>query len=183
VAEPNKPTELAVPTTQDGMRALLRQAGKGDTATLPTIRKLLENPENIDLLGGNLARCAEVSFAKAIAGEDLAVQTAIEAKLKAMRKELLGESPSPVEVLLVSRAVACWLQVQDADIRYAQAQGDLTIKQADYHQPRMDAANRRYLAALRTLAQVRKFAVPALQVNIAKKQVNVVTPASASPAG
>jgi hypothetical protein len=31
----------------------------------------------------------------------------------------------------------------------------------------------RFLSAVRTLAQVRKLAVPALQVNIAKNQVNV----------
>jgi hypothetical protein len=37
----------------------------------------------------------------------------------------------------------------------------------------MDATNRRFLAAVKTLALVRKLAVPVLQVNIAKKQVNV----------
>jgi hypothetical protein len=38
--------------------------------------------------------------------------------------------------------------------------------------------NRRYLAALKTLATVRRLAVPALQVNIAKKQVNCVSGAN-----
>ena len=37
----------------------------------------------------------------------------------------------------------------------------------------MDRAGARYLAALKPLAQVRKLAVPVLQVNIAEKQVNV----------
>jgi hypothetical protein len=38
----------------------------------------------------------------------------------------------------------------------------------------MDRAHRRYLSALRTLALVRKLALPVLQVNIAgKQQVNV----------
>jgi hypothetical protein len=66
--------------------------------------------------------------------------------------------------------------VQDADIRYAVGRKDLTLQQAEFHQRRMDAANRRYLAALRTLALVRKLAVPALQINVANKQVNVVAP-------
>jgi hypothetical protein len=69
--------------------------------------------------------------------------------------------------------VACWLQVQDAEIRFAQNQAKLSIPQADYHQRRMDAAHRRYLSAVKTLALVRKLAVPVLQVNIAKKQVSV----------
>ena len=36
-----------------------------------------------------------------------------------------------------------------------------------------DRAHHRYLSALKALAQVRKLALPALQVNIAKEQVNV----------
>ena len=43
---------------------------------------------------------------------------------------------------------------------------------------RMDATNKRFLAAVRTLALVRKLAVPALQVNIARRQVNVVAPSA-----
>jgi hypothetical protein len=50
----------------------------------------------------------------------------------------------------------------------------VTLKQADFHRRRIDAAHRRYLAALKALATVRKLAVPALQINLAKKQVNVV---------
>jgi len=110
-------------------------------------------------------------------GEDLSVREAIYAKLNSLRQELLGENPTAVERLLVERIVACWLQVQDAEIRYARSQGDLSIRQGDYHQRRMDATNRRYLAAVKTLALVRKLAIPALQVNIARKQVNVGNPA------
>jgi hypothetical protein len=43
----------------------------------------------------------------------------------------------------------------------------------NYHQRKIDRAHARLLSAVRTLAQVRKLAVPALQLNIAKKQVNV----------
>jgi hypothetical protein len=86
---------------------------------------------------------------------------------------LAGANPTPVERLLVERVVACWLQVQDADVRYAQGQKELTFAQGEYYQRRMERAHKRYLSALRTLALVRKLAVPVLQVNIAKKQVNV----------
>ena len=37
----------------------------------------------------------------------------------------------------------------------------------------LDHAHRRYLSAIRTLAQVRKLLVPVVQVNIADRQVNV----------
>ncbi len=43
-------------------------------------------------------------------------------------------------------------------------------------------AHKRYLSAIKTLALVRKLAVPVLQVNIARKQVNVAG-AVAAPGG
>ena len=128
-----KPTELAVPTTAEGVRDLLKRAAKGDIATLPAIRKLLENQANIDAFGGNLARYAQGHLVGALSGEDLSVREAIHAKLAAMKKELLGENPTPVERLLVERVVACWLSVQDAEIRTA-SQREMTLKQGDFHQ-------------------------------------------------
>ena len=170
-----KPTELPVPTTVEGVRELLKRAAKGDTATVPAIRKLLvENPAYLDVFGGELARCAQRALVNALS-DDLAVREAVHAKMAALRNSLLGENSTPVEALLVERVVACWLQVQDADIRAAQAKGE-TFRQADFNQRRMDAAHRRYLSALKALALVRKLAVPALQINLARKQVNVVAP-------
>ena len=52
----------------------------------------------------------------------------------------------------------------------------LSLPQADYHQRRCDLAQRRYLAAVKALALVRKLGVPALQLNIARNQVNVAGP-------
>jgi hypothetical protein len=102
-------------------------------------------------------------------------------KLELLRAELLGDNPTPVERILVERVVACWLQVQAAELRAAQST-DTYLKQLDFQQRRMDATNRRFLAAVKTLALVRKLAVPVLQVNIAKKQVNVAANAVV-PAG
>jgi hypothetical protein len=47
------------------------------------------------------------------------------------------------------------------------------MARGEYYQRRMDRAHAHYLSAIKALAQVRKLALPALQVNIAKKQVNV----------
>lgn len=168
-----KPTDVVVPTSADGIRDLLTRAANGDASTAPAVRKLMEKPGTIELIGGNLAWQVQSSFVNAIAGKDVAVREAIHAKLANLRKELLGNNPTPVEVLLVERVAACWLHVQDAELRSAQAK-DLSIRQADYQQRRMDATNRRYLAAVKALATVRKLALPAVQINVAKKQVNVM---------
>ena len=51
----------------------------------------------------------------------------------------------------------------------------ISITQADYFQRRIDRAHRRFLAAVETLARVRKMAVPILQVNMARnQQINTV---------
>jgi hypothetical protein len=160
-----------VPTDAEGLGKLLTRAQAGDASTLPVLRKVLENPELADLLG-NLAREAELSLIKAAAGENLVFKEALTRKLQLLRAELAGPSPTPVERLLVERIVACWLQVQDADTRFAQAK-NLTFEGGDYCQRRMNHAHKRYLSAIKALALVRKLAVPVLQVNIARKQVNV----------
>jgi hypothetical protein len=170
-----------MPTTVEEFRELLKRAAKGDESTLPAVRKMLEDPANIERFGGDLARYAQRSFVNAITEENLTLREAIHAKLAAIRKDLLGENPTAIEVLLVERIAACWLQVQEADIRSVSTK-DASFRQADFNLRRMDAANRRYLAALKALALVRKLAVPALQINVARKQVNVVASAPVNPA-
>jgi hypothetical protein len=177
VSDTTTPADGAVPTWADELQKLWKRARGGDASTLPALRTLLQNPRVVDLFGGDLARLAEQSFVKAAAGDNLAFEEALVRKLDLMRAELAGPDPTPVERLLVERVVACWLQVQDADIRHAQA-NNLSINWGEYYQRRMDRAHRRYLSAIKALALVRKLAVPVLQVNIARKQVNVAGPAT-----
>jgi hypothetical protein len=142
---------------------------------------MLDRPGMVRAFGGELAEQAISSFAEAMGGKNLVFREALLRKLELLRTELLGVDPTPIERLLVERILACWVQVQDAEMRYAQNQKDMTFKQGDYHQRRMDATNRRYLAAIKALALVRKLAVPALQINLAKKQVNISTSAAVAP--
>ncbi len=167
-----KTTEIVVPTSHEGIRDLVTRAANGDLSTAPIVRKMLEKPGVIEMFGGNLASRAQTAFVNAIAGKDIVCREAIHAKLANLRKDLLGDNPTPIEILLVERVAACWLQVQDADLQSALAK-EPSFRQADFNQRRMDAANRRYLAALKALALVRKLAVPAVQINVAKQQVNV----------
>jgi hypothetical protein len=57
---------------------------------------------------------------------------------------------------------------------------DFTFQEGTYAQERQGRAQRRYLAAIKALAQVRKLHLPPIQVNIAKEQTNVV---AAGPVG
>jgi len=174
-----KPAETksadTIPADAEEMRKFLKRAQSGDASTLPVLRRMLENPATVDQFGGDLAHQAALSLIDAAAGENLAFKEALTRKLELLRAELSGPNPTPLERLLVERIVACWLQVQDADVRFAQAK-NLSLEWGDYYQRRMDRAHKRCLSAIKTLATVRKLALPVLQVNIAKKQVNVAGP-------
>ena len=43
---------------------------------------------------------------------------------------------------------------------------ELSVRQAQYQQQRIDQAHRRYLGAIKSFAQVRRLQLPAVQVNI-----------------
>jgi hypothetical protein len=156
------------------MLAVIHRAQAGDADAVPALQKILDRvPELRTMLGADLERIVEESIIRSLGGDDnLAFREGLKRKLAALRRELEGASPTPIERLLVDRVVACWLQVQEADLRYAQARGQ-TLPQANYVLKRQDSAHRRFLLALRTLEMVRKLALPSLQVNIGANQVNV----------
>jgi hypothetical protein len=135
---------------------------------------VLDTGELVESLG-NLALQVEMNLIKNAAGDNLAFKEGLGYKMAKLRAELAGPDAPPLERLLADRVAICWLTLHGVEARFAQS-GDLTINQADYWQRRINSAHKRYLGAIKTLATVRKLALPALQVNIARKQVNVVGP-------
>ena len=111
---------------------------------------------------------------KAVAGDDLLHTAGLEKRLEALRNELTGPEPSPLEILLADRICCCWLAVHQADMHESQL-GSGTLAQGDYHQRRHDRAHRRFLTACKAFAQVRRLLGPSIQVNIGEKQINVTT--------
>jgi hypothetical protein len=168
-------SEPAPPGHEEAIAFLERAAG-GDASTLPTLRRMLLQPGAADLLGGDLARRAEEALVSAAAGNDLLFTEALTRKLDLLRADLAGPGPTPLEKLLVDRVVICWLQVHQAGLRLARHEREMPPAQAEYHQRARDRAHRRFLSAVRTLALVRRLALPVLvqQINVAaKQQVNV----------
>ena len=155
--------------------ALFEQVQKGDKSRLKEFEALMDDHERgalvVDFFG-NLAGRAESRLVENMTGTNLAGRSAIPRKMANLRAELEGPSPNPIERLLAERAVYCWLVVWQYESNL-NAATDLTIKMSEFHQRRIDAAHRRFLSAVRTLAQVRKLAIPSIQVNIGQNQVNV----------
>ena len=171
MAAATKASKASEPESE--LRAVLRQATAGDETSLPALQKILDgHPELVESVG-NFAFQVEATLIGNFAGKDLRVQEATGRKLAQLRRDLGGVNPTPLEKLLADRIALCWLSLHDTEVRYHQAK-DLSMRQSEHWQKRIDATQRRYLSVIKTLATVRKLALPALQVNIARKQVNIL---------
>jgi len=166
-------------TGRDLMK-LLARADEGDRQALAALRTSFdEDPALWDAVG-DAAFQAEAAMIELAAESNEVVQEAIHRKLGRLRRELAGEAASPLERLLVDRITVCWLMLAQAESRYARAlkAPRVSFELSEYHQRRCDRAQRRYLAAIRALAQVRRLLVPMVQMNIAERQVNVAQAAA-----
>jgi hypothetical protein len=162
----------AGPKKHEELLALTDRAQKGDKSALPGLRELLKESALVDALGGDLAKQAQLTLINKFSGQNLLFKESLTRKLDLLREELAGPNVTPLERLLVERIVACWLHLHHLEIAYANKES-MSLELGSYYQRSISSAQKRYLAAIKTLALVRKLAVPVLQVNIAKKQVNV----------
>ena len=79
--------------------------------------------------------------------------------IRAYADELAGPESPPVERAIAETAAIAWFVCRRIEVSVQTKKG-ISIGQANYDIRRIDAAHRRHLAALRTLAQVRKFDPP-----------------------
>ena len=149
----------------------IERAQDGDETAPPIIREHLQaRPDGYWQLV-NYARVVQNAQIKAYTGEGLYVQEVMHEVVRRLRKDLEGENPSPLESLLVDRIISCYLHVNFAENEYTDSVGPgARLEVAEYMQKRLDRANKRYIAAIKALAQVRKMG-PAIQINIAQQQL------------
>jgi hypothetical protein len=154
------------------LRDLLKQTEKGDEKAVPAIREILDVTPDLAWHSRNVGKMAERLLINEMTGEDVLAKEMMKHQLELMRSEIVGEDPSPLELLLAERIVATWLQVQLFESLYATNLGKHTLAQGNYYQKRLDRTHRNHLSAIRTLAQIRKMGPAAVQINIAEKQIN-----------
>jgi hypothetical protein len=131
-----------------------------------------------------IARCADVSgksrgmLSEAVSGGRPLIKEAVEAKAEAMRSEIAGENPTPLELLLAEDLTNLWLVQEMLGAFYAgqfqrREHKGATVSGIAFLLKMQESAHRRYLAAIRELARVRKLqaGAPALQVNT---QINIL---------
>lgn len=176
---PARPTPDRAPARRDpeGVQALLARARQGDASCVPELRELFADPQFDHLVRvyGSPPDWLTYNLVNPSSGENLAIREAGLHRLAEVRRELEGPDPSPTERLLAERAALCWWLVHQYEAAHATTK-DLTLTRAEFQQRRIDRAHGRFLSALKTLATVRKLAIPALQVNIGTNQTNLLGP-------
>ena len=157
--------------TQDEIKALLKQAEEGDKTVLPALRAYMDQAPGYWEQRGDMAQATQRALIALAGGEkNLVIQETLARKCAALTQELAGPTPSPLERLLVERVVLCWLHLHYAEGLRLKTK-EVTFQQEEFHQRRISKMHARYLSAIRTLAQVRRLGVPAVQVNIGQQQV------------
>jgi len=144
---------------QEALARLLQRAEQGDRDVLPRLREALDADANLWRYYGDLALQAEAALIRLAAGTNLLLAESLQRKLHALKKELTSESTSPLERLLVERVTATWLQLSYLDALVTQSTGSSEAR-SKMIQRQQDAAHRRHLTALKTLATVRKLLKP-----------------------
>ena len=107
-----------------------------------------------------------------LTGKNLASRELVIQEFTKVKGALAGPNPTPLERLLSDRTALCWLDLQVLDIVYGR-DDSLSSHQAEHVGRARERADRRFLAAARTLAVVRKIGLPSIQVNVGNHQVNV----------
>jgi len=152
---PGRPTPPEPPPAAADLARLLEAARRGDPAALPALRTFLDENPAVWRHAGDLAAHAERAWVELAAGPDLMARELLTRQLAALKAELAGPAPTPLERLLVERVAATWLQANYADAVVALAR-DVSVKQAELALERQDRAHRRHLAAVAALATVRR---------------------------
>ena len=159
------------------VRELLKRAQDGDATMLPDVKKLLAEVPAVVRRLGDLAETTRSNLLKLTSDGNLLRREAQARAMTDLADEIAGPDPTELERLLAERIVIAGMELSLFEICFAQST-DMSLQRGDYLQRCIDKAQRRYLAAIKTLAQIRKLGLPALQVNIATeggKQVNTTS--------
>lgn len=147
------------------LKALSDRAEAGDGEARKELRRMVRaSSEEVIGRASDVGRRAGRVLARSAAGGDSLMEEALFAKLDLMRVQIAGEDPTPLEVLLTERVVSLWMLTALLEAlvatQYRRDVGDgperLSPSYLIQQSRILEGATRRYLAAIRELARVRK---------------------------
>lgn len=150
------------------LHAKLKLANGGDKEAISWLRNFLDdNPEVWQRLG-DMSAVSEKSWIALISNGDMLIYESVRKNLDSLKTELMEESTTPLEKLLVDSILATWLEIHflrsvDAGSR------SRTVTQTSLLTKRLESAQRRHHSAMKDLLMFRKLmpnrgALPELRV-------------------
>jgi hypothetical protein len=137
------------------LQAILDRARAGDKSVLPELKRILDDNPFLWQENYQLVSLVEQGWLDKISDKNLLLSQSIRRQVEALKKDLAGASPTPLEQLLSERIVAAWLAMQYADL--SDSTNDPSgSKVAEMRLKRVESASKRFLAATKTLAVVRR---------------------------
>jgi hypothetical protein len=159
------------------LQDLSRRVEEGEEDLRPELRQAVResSPEVI-------ARCSDIArtyrwiLANTASGQDPLMEEAFVKRTEMLAQEIAGENPTPLEVLLSERIASLWAltELQEALLSATYRRGQKKPVGPAYTLQMcriQESTNRRYLAAIKTLAQVRKLQASTPAVHLT--QINV----------
>jgi hypothetical protein len=147
------------------LRVLSDRAEAGDKVARRKLR-LMVRASSAEVVGraSDVGRRAGHVLARSAACGDPLAEEALCAKLDLMRAEIACEDPTPLEVLLTERVVSLWMFTTLLEVLLASQYHGNAVDGSKRLSPSyliqqsriLESATRRYLAAVRELARVRK---------------------------
>ncbi|PQO38880.1 hypothetical protein C5Y96_03135 [Blastopirellula marina] len=150
------------------LKAKLKQANGGDQEAISWLRRFLDKHPQIWQYIGDLSVISENAWISLISNDDALAAESIRRQLNTLKAELMEESTTAMEKLLVDSILATWLEIHylrsvDAGSR------SRTVTQASLLTKRLESAQRRHHSAMKDLLMFRKLmpnrgALPELRV-------------------
>lgn len=156
------------------LEVLSDKAEAGDGEARKELRRLVRSssPEVIGR-AADIGRKTARTLVRTASGGDSLMEEALYAKLDAMRVEIAGEDPTPLEVLLTERVVLLWMltalleALLSTQYRKNAESSERVPPSYLLQQSRiLESATRRYFASIRELARVRKLQATAPPVPV-----------------
>ena len=155
------------------LQILSDKAESGDKHARQELRRAVrESTPEVVAEASDLSSRSSRLLIKTVAADDPLLEEALETRLELMRSKILGVDPTPLEVLLVQRVVACWLVVELFEVLmsaqlYRDNHNRVPLSYLKHMIRWKESVQRRYLSAIKELARVRKLQsnTPGIQVN------------------
>lgn len=134
-------------------------ANAGDLDAIKQLRQLFDNHPEIWQQIGDLAKHAELTLARGVSKGELVMFESVRRMVQKLKRELGHNDASPLEKLAIQRVTICWLELQYAAAVFPIVTGKPTAADT-FGLKQKDSAQRRFDAALKSLATLRKLLPP-----------------------